>query len=65
MNYRGVVLPATGGGAFLCGGVALALNCWILAAVSILLALTVFGFWRLQRGERDLRDPPLSPWKDL
>lgn len=54
MPYRGIVLPATGGGAVLAAGVALALQQWVLAVVFGLLAFMLLGFWRLRKGEHDL-----------
>ncbi len=48
-------LPPTGGGAILLAGVSIVLQQWILALVFGLLALTLIGFWRLKKGERDLK----------
>jgi len=54
MPYSTVVLPATGGALVAGALVALGFHSWVLALVCVMLALSVFGYWRWRRGEQEL-----------
>lgn len=56
MQYGGVALPATGGGLVVLGLAAVYFQGWIIAVCALLLAVAVFGFWRLWKGEKELKD---------
>lgn len=56
MGYQRIALPATGGGIVLISALGI-VNIWTVGILSIFLIMTVIGFVKLKKGQKDLNFP--------